>query len=52
MTTPKKPDNMKLWNAVCETDPKHTKKVNQRGGFTAIYALYPIESATRPFGAL
>ena len=52
MTTPKKPDNMKLWNAVCETDPKHTKKVNQRGGFTAIDAMYQIESATRQFGAI
>ncbi len=43
-------DNMKLWNAVCETDPDHTKKVNQRGGFTAIDAHYQIQSATEQFG--
>ena len=50
--TKKKPDNMKLWKAVCETDPRHTKKVNQRGGFTAIDAMYQIESATRQFGPI
>jgi hypothetical protein len=45
-------DNMKLWDAVSKTDPLHTKKVNQRGGFTAIDAHYQIESATRQFGPI
>jgi hypothetical protein len=43
---------MRIWNAVCKTDPKHTKKVNQRGGFTAIDAQYQIMEATRQFGPL
>lgn len=44
-------ENMKLWDAVCKTDPAHTKKVNQRGGFTTIDAMYQIQEATRAFGA-
>lgn len=43
-------DNLALWNAVSKTDPRHTKKVNQRGGFTAIDAQYQIMEATRAFG--
>lgn len=42
--------NMALWNAVSKTDPRHTKKVNQRGGFTAISAHYQVMSATAAFG--
>jgi hypothetical protein len=42
--------NMRVWNAVCRTDPRHTKRVNQRGGFTAIDAQYQIQEATRQFG--
>jgi hypothetical protein len=42
--------NMRVWNAVCRTDPKHTKRVNQRGGFTAIDAQYQVMEATRLFG--
>lgn len=45
-------DNMKLWNAVSKTNPKHTKDVNQRGGFTAIDAQYQIMAATEQFGPL
>ena len=41
---------MKLWDAVCTTDPKHTKRINQRGGFTAIDAQYQIQTATEQFG--
>lgn len=44
--------NMELWNKVCTTDPKHTKKVEQRGGFTAIDAMYQIQTATEMFGAV
>jgi hypothetical protein len=43
-------DNMRIWEAVSKTDPRHTKKVNQRGGFTAISAHYQVMSATRQFG--
>lgn len=42
--------NMAIWDAVSETDPSHTKKVNQRGGFTAIDAHYQIMNATKQFG--
>ena len=45
------PDNMKLWNSVCTTDPQYTKRVNQRGGFTAIGAQSQIMEATKVFGA-
>lgn len=45
-----KKDNMELWNKVCRTDPAHTKHVGQRGGFTAIDAMYQIECATKEFG--
>ena len=45
-----KKDNMKLWNSVETTDPKFTKKVNQRGGFTAIGAQYQLRTATETFG--
>ena len=44
------PDNMSLWNSVCVTDPQHTKRVNQRGGFTAIGAQSQIMEATKVFG--
>ena len=40
----------KLWDRVCETDPNTTKKVNQRGGFTAIGAQYQVKCATEKFG--
>lgn len=46
----KEPPTLRIWNAVCKTDPKHTKRVNQRGGFTAIDAQYQIMEATRLFG--
>ena len=46
----KKNDNMKLWDSVEKTNPKYTKKVNQRGGFTAIGAQYQLRTATETFG--
>jgi hypothetical protein len=45
-------DNMKIWNAVKETDPAHVKTVQQRGGFSAIDAQYTIQRATEQFGAV
>ncbi len=45
-------DNMKLWNSVCKTNPNHTKRINQRGGFTAIDAHYQIQTATETWGPI
>ena len=42
--------NTKLWDSVEKTDPRFTKKVNQRGGFTAIGAQYQVRKATETFG--
>lgn len=43
-------DTLRIWSQVEKTDPAHTKKVNQRGGFTAISAAYQIKRATEIFG--
>lgn len=43
-------ENMTLWDSVQKTDPSHTKKVNQRGGFTSISAHYQVMRATEVFG--
>ena len=43
---------MRIWNAVCDTDPNHTKHVGQRGGFTAIDAHYQVQRATEQFGPI
>lgn len=43
-------DNLRIWSRVEKTDPDHTKRVNQRGGFTAIDAHYQIMRATETFG--
>jgi len=43
-------DKMKLWNAVCETNPAHTKKVTFGRGFTAIDPMHQIRNATEQFG--
>lgn len=45
-------DNLRIWDAVSKTNPAHTKKVNQRGGFTAISAAYQIMAATEQFGPI
>jgi|TARA_R100000049_G_C1955828_1_gene110390 hypothetical protein len=44
--------NMTIWDQVCKTDPDHTKRVEVRGGFTAICAYSQIEVATRMFGPM
>jgi|TARA_A100001037_G_scaffold287393_1_gene296791 hypothetical protein len=43
-------DTLSLWNSVCTTDPSITKRVNQRGGFTAIDAQAQLKEATKVFG--
>jgi len=45
-----KKDNMELWEQVCVTDPAITKRVNTRGGFTAIDAQAQIKRATELWG--
>lgn len=44
--------NLAIWSAVEKTDPAHTKRVNQRGGFTAISAHYQVKRATEVFGPI
>lgn len=43
-------DPLEIWNKVSTTNPNHTKEVGQRGGFTAIDAMYNIQRATEVFG--
>jgi hypothetical protein len=43
-------DNLRIWSQVSKTNPAHTKRVNQRGGFTAISASYQVMRATEVFG--
>lgn len=43
-------DNMKLWKSVETTDPDMTRRVDQRGGFTAIDAQAQIMRATELWG--
>ena len=47
---PEHGDSMRIWKNVCATDPAHTKRVSQRGGFTAIDAYSQIMCATKEFG--
>jgi hypothetical protein len=42
--------NLELWNKVEKTETKYTKKVNMRGGFTAIDPTYQSKLATEQFG--
>jgi len=42
--------NLKLWEAVKETDPSNTKHVSQRGGYTSIKPQSQIREATKVFG--
>jgi len=43
-------DKMGVWSKVCKTNPKDTRKVNQRGGFTSICAQSQRKRATEMFG--
>ena len=49
-TEPAPNPNMELWNRLCRTDPKHTKRIDQRGGFTAIAAHSQVMAATGAWG--
>jgi hypothetical protein len=57
MTTAKKtttktqdPVGLEFWDTVCETDPAITKRVTQKGGFTAIDAQVQVKNATALWG--
>lgn len=43
-------DNMRIWNDVCMTDPKHTKESNFGRKITSISAQYQVQRATEQFG--
>ncbi len=47
-------DNLSLWNAVCETDPKYAKAFNRGGGFkgTSTNATYLARKATERWGPI
>ncbi len=52
MSEKKKPDNMALWNSMCETDPSITKQVEFGARkFTAIDAYSQFKRATAEWGA-
>lgn len=45
-------DNLNLWNALCKTDPAHTKGFNRAGGFkgTAVKPIWVIRQLTEHYG--
>jgi hypothetical protein len=44
-------ENLSIWSQVEKTDFTHTKKVNQRGGYTAVSPQYQLKEATKVFGS-
>jgi hypothetical protein len=49
-TKAQNPVGLEFWESVCKTDPAITKKVQQKGGFTAIDAQVQIKNATAVWG--
>ena len=45
-------ENLKLWRRDEKPDPRHTKRVNSRGGFTAIDAQWQVFVATKLWGPM
>lgn len=43
--------NLSIWSQVEKTDLSYAKKVNQRGGYTAISPQYQLRQATKVFGS-
>ena len=41
---------MELWNKVCKTDPKYTKKMTHGAKLTAVCAMSQVQAATEQFG--
>lgn len=50
MDKPQPENNLALWNRNRHTDPKYTKRVNQRGGYTAINPQSQLRAATAEWG--
>lgn len=46
-----KVSNLNLWESVEQTDLDFVKRVNQRGGYTAISPQYQLKKATEKFGS-
>lgn len=44
-------ENLSIWSKVEKTDLAYAKKVNQRGGYTAISPQYQLKEATKVFGS-
>lgn len=44
-------ENLAIWSQVEKTDLSYAKKVNQRGGYTAISPQYQLKQATKVFGS-
>jgi len=44
-------NNLAIWDQVEKTDLAYAKKVNQRGGYTAISPQYQLKQATKVFGS-
>lgn len=44
-------ENLNIWSQVEKTDLSYAKKVNQRGGYTAISPQYQLKQATKVFGS-
>lgn len=44
-------NNLGIWSQVEKTDLSYAKKVNQRGGYTAISPQYQLKQATKVFGS-
>ena len=44
-------NNLAIWDQVEKTDLDYAKKVNQRGGYTAISPQYQLKQATKVFGS-
>ncbi len=47
---PETSERSKLWNAVCSTNPRFLREVDQRGGYTAINPQYQNRMATTLWG--
>jgi hypothetical protein len=48
----KEPDNLRVWNVLAKTDPRHTKPFKRAGGFsgTAVKPIWVVKRLTELFG--
>ena len=52
MPDDKKPNNLRIWDKVCDVDPKYTKPINDGRGLTAIVPMSLIKQATKLWGPM